>query len=218
MPPEYSGKSSTNSVAMPGQNVFIDWSPCGKYLITSSKDDHLTLIDASTHKVVQSVKFENELNEPRFTPLSTHVILTTNNGQIRLFTVPDLQPVFAIQSQPGNCYCSDLDPLGETLVVGSTDSIVSFWDVKEWCCKANGGDIKSAVRSLSWSYDSKFVAAGSEERYISIIDGFSHEQVAKVETSGTQNCVRWHPSKYLLAFSCEIPGDHVGAGSVRLWT
>ena len=59
-------------------------------------------------------------------------------------------------------------PKGEYLAVGGADAMVTIWDVQELVCLRTCTRFEWPVRTLSFSCDSRFLASGSEDLYVSV--------------------------------------------------
>ena len=67
------------------------------------------------------------------------------------------------------------------------------------------------MRSVSFSYDSEYVACGSVDKLVSINHVISGTRVRAIQCSGPTNTVAWHPSQHLLAFANDediAPGSY----------
>jgi THO complex subunit 3 len=53
--------------------------------------------------------------------------------------------------------------------VGSGDALVSLWDSHEVICLRTFGRIESAIRTISFTHDSQYIATGSEDLIIDIV-------------------------------------------------
>lgn len=47
---------------------------------------------------------------------------------------PELKSIQSIKAHPSNCICIKFDPTGKYFATGSTDALVSLWDVEELVC------------------------------------------------------------------------------------
>lgn len=47
---------------------------------------------------------------------------------------PELKTIQSINAHPSNCICIKFDPTGKYFATGSTDALVSLWDVEELVC------------------------------------------------------------------------------------
>lgn len=87
------------------------------------------------------------------------------------------------------------------------------------------GHLSYPPRSLSFSHDGEFLAAGGEDSFLAVsptcpqvLDSVhtasdpNAADVFKIPTKAAVNCLAWHPSKFYLAFA----GDERD-GTVRIW-
>lgn len=51
---------------------------------------------------------------------------------------------------------------------GSSDGLVSLYDIEEYLCVRMFGRLEQPVRTIGFSYDGELIAAGSEDPFIDI--------------------------------------------------
>ncbi|KAF1741917.1 hypothetical protein MXB_3458, partial [Myxobolus squamalis] len=90
-----------------------------------------------------------------------------------LAVYPDLKRYRTLQAHPSNCISIEFDPTGN-------------WP----------------VRALSFSFDGKILASASEDLFIDIALVDTSESVYELNCPGPTFTLAWHPSKYVLAYSC----------------
>lgn len=56
------------------------------------------------------------------------------DGCVTTLEIPSLEVYHRCVAHPASCFCVDVDPRGRYIAVGSTDAIVSLWDLAEWYC------------------------------------------------------------------------------------
>jgi THO complex subunit 3 len=200
-----------------GENINLAWSPSGKVLAVTTKDDHIIFYDCSTPAASAPVllrhKFQVEVNEFTWNPKDeSQLLLTTGQGDIDVYRWPELTLERSLKGHTSGCYAIDFDGQGRRFAVGSADALTSVWDTREMACIATVGRLEWPVRSVSLSHDGLFVASASEDNFIDIAWVETGEQVCKVPSGvNVAHSVAWHPSKYILAFA----GDEIDARSGR---
>jgi len=56
-----------------------------------------------------------------------------------------------------------MDPKGKYLATGGSDALISIWDTNDWICVRTLDKAEHPIRSVSFSFDGAFIAAGSDE-------------------------------------------------------
>ena len=105
-----------------------------------------------------------EINEFKFSNSGDFLFILLGDGTIRTYEVPSLDLYHKVTAHPAPCFCVDVDPRGRCvthrsrnrdlsmladdlslpycraaqknryIAVGSTDALVSLWDLQEWSC------------------------------------------------------------------------------------
>lgn len=95
-----------------------------------------------------------QINEFKFSNSGDFLFILLGDGTIRTYEVPSLELYHRVVAHPAPCFCVDVDPRGRYvppsllslsgvsclscscryIAVGSTDAIVSLWDLKDWYC------------------------------------------------------------------------------------
>ncbi|KAM8847758.1 THO complex subunit 3-like isoform 1-T1 [Synchiropus picturatus] len=153
-----------------GENINICWSPDGQTIAVGNKDDVVSFVDTKTHRFRAEKQFKFEVNEISWNNDNDMFFLTNGNGCINLLSYPDLKPIQSIKAHPSNCICIKFDPTGKYFATGSTDALVSLWDVDELVCVRCFSRLEWPVRTLSFSHDGKMLASASEDHFIDIAD------------------------------------------------
>lgn len=156
------------------------------------------------------------------------LFLTTGDGTVKVVSYPDFTIQQTLHAHTAACLSVALSPTARHLAVGGGDALISLWDTSDWVCKrtvssANGG----AVRSLSWSWDGRFIVGACDEADsgpgLEIFHAETGDSVYTISTTtGSMGgglglgvpAVAWHPSRYCLAYS--VYGDGLGANSMGL--
>lgn len=107
----------------------------------------------------------------------------------------------SIQAHTGHCYCLRFDPAGRYLATGGADAMVTLWDVDEMVCVRTFPRLESPIRTLSFSYNSQFIASASEDLKVDISDVDTGAACHSIPAAGEMNSVAWHPKLLLLAYA-----------------
>lgn len=75
-----------------------------------------------------------------------------------------------VSAHTANCYCIEFSPDGDKFALGSADALVSIWDVKELVCEVTCARLEWPVRTLSFSFDGRYIASASEDPIIDIAE------------------------------------------------
>ncbi|KAI8848699.1 WD40-repeat-containing domain protein [Chytridium lagenaria] len=125
-------KNSRHVIQTPGENINISWSPDGR-CIAGNKEDVITFIDPRGGTESRSTGKKGYIWHTMKNDVETF-FLTTGQGTIQIYEYPALNLVHTIQAHTANCYCIEFDSKGRYFATGSSDSIVSLWDLEELVC------------------------------------------------------------------------------------
>jgi len=165
-----------------GENINLAWSPNGRYICVGNKDDLLTFIDMEQNPpvIVKTHQFKIEVNEFSWNSTGLIFVITTGLGKIQTFNWRDyiLSPeteqtldqylLDSYEAHSSNCICLKFDSNGDHFAVGSNDTLVSLWDARDFLPVRTYSELAWPVRTLSFSHDSKLIAAASEDHFVDI--------------------------------------------------
>jgi THO complex subunit 3 len=191
-----------HSISTGGQNINIAWSPDGTTVAVGTREDSILLIDPRKLKIIKVLKSTDrrEMNEFAWTRDNALFLITTGVGTILVHSTNGSMEPKVIPGHSAANYCIEIDPVGRYFAVGSADSLVSLWDVRDLICVRTYDNIDSSVRSLSFSHDGVLLASGSEDGVIDILHVDSGEKILDIKCEGPMNSIAWHPKQYLLAY------------------
>lgn len=186
-----------------------------------------------TSSEIKWVKGEREeINEFSWSPDGSLFVLGTGGGNIRLLDARSTEVqeetnstdnairwplVHTIVGHTASVFCLKFDPLGRYLATASADSTTALWSLDEWFNISMTGHLSYPPRSISFSFDGEFLAAGSEDAFISItatipMDPAMDSPLYKIPVTSAVNCLSWHPNRPYLAYA----GDD-REGAIRIW-
>ena len=181
-----------------------------------------------------------QINELAWSPDGSLLLLPMGSGQIRFLRVPsqlqagevdtsaDWECVLTRPVHPAAVFCINWDPTSRVVATGAADSTIAIWDAAEWESLHVFSSLKFPARSLDFSFDGEWLAAGGEDAALHIVRlvvgspqmSMASNRVAhKIPVSATINTVAWHPSRLLLAYSgTEMAASGAGAGAAARTT
>jgi WD40 repeat protein len=130
----------------PGENLFISWSPNGKYFAVVNCRNELIIYDIATCKDFARVSFGlTEINEFVFTPDSDHILISTSGqrsfamGCIELLSLQDNKIHFVDQVCGHTNYTENIrvDPTFSRLAFAGlerSDRHITLWDTNDLIC------------------------------------------------------------------------------------
>lgn len=206
------------AIATKGENINIAWSPNGHTLAVGNKEDLVSFIDVRQRKIIRDEQFRFEVNEIVWNSTSDLFFMTSGHGHVVILSYPELRLLHDIVAHPANCICIEFSPDGSRFAVGSADALLSVWCADELYCSHTVARLDWPVRTLSFSHDSRLLAAASEDLLIDISCAQTGRRVAAVPVRSATYSVAWHPRRYLLAYACDDKDDrNRDAGTVKLW-
>lgn len=113
--------------------------------------------------VISSHQLPVEANQMAFCWSGERVFLPTRDGEIRILSYPELEPVlqvnhavkpgesaeFVLKGHTASCLTVELSPTGRYLATGGADSIIALFDTKDWICQRTVSRMVGSVRSIS---------------------------------------------------------------------
>ena len=71
------------------------------------------------------------------------------------------------------------------------------------------------IKTVSFSYDSRFMASGSEDSFIDIADIHTGQQVAAIDVNDPTLTLDFHPKEYILAYALD-GRDYRDIGTIKV--
>jgi THO complex subunit 3 len=140
------------------------------------------------------------------------LFLTCGNGNVKILDHETMDVLHTLKAHTSSCFSIELSPDARVLAVGGTDALLTLWDTHDWICRHSLGRATGPIRTLSFSWCSGYVVAGSEDdAALEIAHTDSGLYVHTVETSGVAPIVQWSPRDYSLAYS-----TNEAAGGLRI--
>ncbi|KAJ1363125.1 hypothetical protein KIN20_022903, partial [Parelaphostrongylus tenuis] len=200
-------------------NLYVTWSPCGRYLVYGDKEDRLHVIDGRTLSTLKSYESKTEMNEFVYHPSGKYLFVATGQGRVEIFKMPELELVRTVAAHSGqsNCVALAVSPDGKRVAVGASDALCSIWSIDEMICERNLGRLDYPVRAVAFTYDSQLIATGSEDHCIDIAYVNDGSRVHEIRLEGEVYSVAWHPQQLILAFASSGDSRERDSFGVRLF-
>nr|CAD1831449.1 unnamed protein product [Ananas comosus var. bracteatus] len=189
------------NVELSGENINITYKHDGTNIAVGNKEDELTILDVRKFKPIHRLKFNYEINEIAWNKTGDLFFITTGNGTVEVLAYPSLKLRHNLMAHTAGCYCIAMDPLGRYFAVGSADSLVSLWNVKEMLCIKTFTKLEWPVRTVSFNYTGEYIASASEDPVIDIANVQTGRSVHQIPSKAAMNSVEWNPKYNLLAYA-----------------
>jgi len=208
-------RKCAHKIDVGGSNINCSWSSQGNYVAVANMKDVVSVIDIrNSTKIMKNMKFKFMVHSMSWDKSEKYFLITTGNGTVDILSFPSMTPVHILEAHTGHCHCHDMDRGGKLLVTGGGDALVQLWDTSEMACLRSFERLESAVRSVSISHDSKYVASAcfNDVPTASFDDGFQGNPESRIDISETKTGhsvrteilnvdivdVEWSPVKNLL--------------------
>uniref|UniRef100_A0ACD5XQX0 Uncharacterized protein n=1 Tax=Avena sativa TaxID=4498 RepID=A0ACD5XQX0_AVESA len=195
-------------VELSGENINITYKHDGTHIAVGNKvynnrtwEDELTIVDVRKLKPIHKQKFPYEINEIAWNKTGDMFFITTGLGFVEVVNYPSLDVVCKLNAHTAGCYCIAMDPLDRYFAVGSADSLVSLWNVKELLCIKTFTKLEWPVRTVSFSHSGEFLAYASEDPFIDIANIQTGRSIHQIPCKAAMNSVEWNPKYNLLAYA-----------------
>ncbi|CAO1613495.1 unnamed protein product [Parajaminaea phylloscopi] len=210
----------------------LAWSNSGSLFVASTGTGYVRVLDARSHNDADVPKVANESATAKNIPAEATATIgdatkATNGGESHSHAASNSSvsapvipwnPVYTLVAHTATIFCTQFDPVGRYLATASADATVGCWTVPDFQTHwTSGKDLNYPPRSLSFSHDGEYLAAGGEDPFVWIGSTVNGATVHKVPTqSMTINALAWNPTKHILAYAGEekVPGQE---GAIRIW-
>lgn len=204
------------SIKLKNENMTVCWSNNGSTIAVADKGDLVSFIDTrESFKVIKDQKFQFEVGEITWNKENDLFFVTSGDGKIHVLSYPDLQTQIVIDAFASPCVCIRFDATGKYFAVGSNDAIASVWDSENLACIQAIARPEWPIKTVSFSYDSNYIASGSEDNFIDIADIHTGHQVAAIDVQAPTLTLDFHPKEYILAYALNT-NDYREQGAIKV--
>ncbi|KAF8709505.1 WD40 repeat-like protein, partial [Rhizoctonia solani] len=156
---------------------------------------------------------DSQVYQAIFNHVGDMVFLAKEDGQITMVEYPSLKIWHSLPAHVTACYTLALDPRGSYLASGGADGFVNLFDTAEFIASKTVPTIDSGIRTIGFSHDGEYIAAGcAEQSSVFIICTETGELMHRIPCLGTPSTVAWHPTRHLLAFGGDNEYSPVSRG------
>jgi len=196
------------------------------------------------------ILYSPKINELAWSPDGSMLLLPMGSGNISFLRTPDtpaslisdpkeicpwdLHPNWTRDlvrpTHPAAIFCIKWDRSGRLVATAAADSTINLWDAFDWTSRHIFSSFKFPSRSIDFSSDGEWLAAGGEDTEISLVSACydslqmstaSERIVHQIQVTATINTLAWHPFKPLLAYggteTTAIYGSNTNTRSTPIW-
>lgn len=132
-----------------------------------------------------------------------YLVLATGLGEVWFYDSSSFELLYRLKGHTSNCYTLSSECTGRFIASGAADSLVCVWDLENMSCANSMDHIGTAIRSLDFNHDGNYLAIGSEDNSIDIINLYTGKSVFQIDSQAPVNSIDWHPRENLIAYSSD---------------
>lgn len=209
----------TAAVSLSDRSMAFSWAPDGNSLVVVTYSNDLVFIDTRKMKKHKqwSQTGHDQMLDVRWGPTPAHLTLALDDGTVRIVPTTRLDsPIWRLQAHASGTNCIVYSRNLKYMASGGNDGLVSLWDLDDMLCLRTFARPDQTVRALSFSYEAKWLAYGSEDNVgmIDIMNVQTGELACSLTLKQHTDCVTWSPTAPVLAFSGEETKEHA---PITLW-
>ncbi|KAI3632905.1 hypothetical protein MIR68_008980 [Amoeboaphelidium protococcarum] len=196
------------------KNLNVKFSPSNRYVICGNVKDLVTVLEIVDNdnqwEQVRQRQFDVEVNELQWISQDGNdafLAMCTGDGSVQIIdfntwiSEDRLDILYKLAGHGASVYNVTVSQDGLYLSSGGADSMVNLWDLQDVVCIRSFAGAQSAVRSLAFSSDGKYLAVASKDYEIQIYSTRSFDLVESIKVKSTVNALHFHPDGNMLAFA-----------------
>lgn len=148
-----------------GGNIVVQYSGDGKYITALSKLNVVTVIDADSYEILDTLKFDVDIYSVAWNNTSAFLFFGLANGTISLYSFKDtkLKHIHDLQGHRSSIKTIEVEPRGRYLVAGSNEGVISIWSLETLAVVKVFCDIDQSIAQIDVSRDGCYVTATYED-------------------------------------------------------
>lgn len=218
----------TGSYSSPvGAVMLLSWHPSEPLVALANRDNSVSVLDARRMKVVKSHRFEFQVMDVCWAPLtaganggsggsSQTLLVSSGHGTVELFSYPSWEHTWSLPCHSSSCYCMALSRSGKLLATGGADASVGIWDLAHVAPLRSVVRMDQPVRSIAFSADSSYVAYAGEDPVVEVVSVSSGEVVWQQRLAQASDSVAFNPVHGALLAYAGDDNNREGAGMVGI--
>lgn len=181
-----------------------DFSPDGKYIVTTSHDNTAMIWEFGTFEVIRTLTgHKHPVLSAQYSPKGDSIVTSSVDGTI----IWDAKTYEILGTLDGtlNVYSAEFSPDGNYIVTASADCTAKIWDSKSFKEIATLSGHKAFVRSAHYSPDGKQILTRSNDCTIIIWNAVTFERLATLHDhyAALSDASYSTDSKYIIASSSD---------------
>ncbi|MEW5313502.1 MAG: hypothetical protein WDW38_005066 [Sanguina aurantia] len=168
---------------------------------TASQDGHMQRLD------------ELQVQQVLWGPTPNHLTYSTHEGKVHILSYPTFESVWELRAHNCHCFCIAFSPSSGTtrpkwMATGGMDATVTLWDMESLVCVRTVSATDSAVHTLSFSHDCKYLAFSGDannSHTVEVLDIASGELLPALPVEVHTAALMWSPVCHQLVYCYEEP-------------
>lgn len=146
-------------------NIVVQYSGDAKYLAALSKTNNVTIIDANTYEIVDSIKLDVDIYSVAWNNTSSFLFIGLGDGSIPMYRVQEgkLERIHTLKGHRSAIKSLKLEARGRYLVAGSNEGVISVWSLETLAVVKVFGDVDQTIAQVDVSREGTYIAATYED-------------------------------------------------------
>jgi WD40 repeat protein len=161
------------SEELPGHNGAVNavvWAAGGTVAVSAGDDGLILMTDPTTGITIERAHAERYVADVAVSPDGAWLATVGFDRTVRLWSVPDGEPLGVFLAHTGSVDSLAVHPGGERVATGSDDRSIIIWDVETGTVVDRLTGHTDRVVSLAYSDDGTRIVSGSEDRTVILWD------------------------------------------------